>query len=113
MASTAVQDDSSHPSGMSVRSAAALAFVAKHTDLSHVLQDAVEELRRRFGGEECVLDLFRDPEGTASSDKLVLAVRTGRELAEAEALLDDLVQTWWLDRLAAFGDRLTITIEYA
>lgn len=93
---------------------AAVALLDGTPGFEAVVFEAIPYIRSLFGaGVRMSLDASQDPESAADHPTLVLRIHSEMPPGEAEPLLDELDQSWWLDAKQAAPGRMIVTVVYS
>lgn len=79
--------------------------------LLSLLMEAHTEIRKHFPYSPIFLDVVTDPEAPGSSE-LVASIAPTCDPDAAYAAYTQFVEAWWLDRLPAAAQQLSIIIQY-
>lgn len=82
-------------------------WLNRHPGVAKILVAAAPELRRRFPSDALALRL-----GDRDGPKYFLAVRSSREVDDAQARLSKFIRQWWLQRVDYPEYRVVVTVDY-
>lgn len=91
----------------------ALTFLAKHSFLEPLLDEARAEITNLFGPDTTsALELITDPESDGSK-KLILYIRPNLTVDEACDRLNRFDRDWWLDEIPRANGLLTVDVDFS
>lgn len=94
-------------------SAAVVAYIDEHPQLTGFLLDGYDQLRMVFGDAMgFALEVVRDPEIPLSSDFLFVTIPTSMPVDDAMDHLQQFDTAWYLDQVHLFGGLVNFNLEF-
>jgi hypothetical protein len=86
-------------------------FLQAHQELSSLLNEAYQELRKYFSSEDLKLELVTDPE-IAGDQQLFVYIFTSLSVTNALEKFDEFDEQWWLDRIDRANGLLNFNLRF-
>jgi hypothetical protein len=86
-------------------------FLQAHQELSSLLNEAYQELRKYFSSEDLKLELVTDPE-IAGEQQLFVYIFTSLSVTDALQKFDEFDKQWWLDRIDRANGLLNFNLRF-
>jgi hypothetical protein len=86
-------------------------FIQAHQELTSLLNEAYQELRKYFSSEDLKLELVTDPE-IAGEQQLFVYIFTSLSVTDALQKFDEFDEQWWLDRIDRANGLLNFNLRF-
>jgi hypothetical protein len=86
-------------------------FLQAHQELTSLLNEAYQELRKYFSSEDLKLELVTDPE-IAGEQQLFVYIFTSLSVTDALQKFDEFDEQWWLDRIDRANGLLNFNLRF-
>jgi hypothetical protein len=86
-------------------------FLQAHQELSSLLDEAYQELRKYFSSEDLKLELVADPE-IVGNQQLFVYIFTSLSVTDALQKFNEFDEQWWLDRIDRANGLLNFNLRF-
>ncbi len=86
-------------------------FLQAHQELTSLLPEAYQELRKYFSSEDLKLELVADPE-LAGEQQLFVYIFTALSVTDALKQFDEFDERWWLERIDRANGLLNFNLRF-
>jgi hypothetical protein len=86
-------------------------FIQAHQEITSLLDEAYQELRKYFSSEDLKLELVTDPE-IAGEQQLFVYIFTSLSVTDALQKFDEFDEQWWLDRIDRANGLLNFNLRF-
>jgi hypothetical protein len=86
-------------------------FLQAHPELTALLNEAYQELRKYFSSEDLKLELVADPE-IIGDQQLFVYIFTSLSVTDALEKFDEFDEQWWLERIDRANGLLNFNLRF-